>query len=846
MTKAKFDGDRAVEWTLDFNDSPFTEVNAIAQTKWLSQTGMVRTAQSWMWAAGSREKAGEQVPVVWRISAAGAVDLVCEPTRIVAIHQATTVVALERVAPGDRLRVLMRTSPVDLGEAALLEVTLEADCEEVVAERRLYLGSDNLSSETLDSLPSRPRWSSRVEGAGPAQRTLNLRRGTTIYRFDSATGDLADSVSDRRQQAGEAALSGLAVTKSGNPQRKVVLTNDSGQIKQFDENGEYEFNLGLVTGVRSPLLHPAIDNTGSVWAIGGNRGASLLRLDTSLNAFRLQFDECFWLSEGERDAGYGCIEPEFISIDDGSIDNGFIHAVGRGRTHARSGPRYRYFLARFDVSGSTTVPLRYLPQEVNDLVISEVGIDNSSLSIKADSMRALGDDVTLVNIFQAFPLRAPSTSDPIEYGPRNAFKLYHYGATAQTRWSLDTRNLALQEAKLAHDGGAVLLIVISGKTEHELSSAAYQEPGIDHNVGLLKLDAEGHPQWLRVYGTATTDVPLALRRTLDGYVIAAVSRGVDAVTPGSQDLWVLKVGPDGRIAGDAQGTELCQAGLASFDGEATFAKIDQLTSGGATTLTEPLATGSTNYRLGSVDVVTLPTDSSALQSENTARQCSGSSTDEQEPAFDPNAVGVPITINLSGRVGQDTNNFVQSQAGPPLTCVDNVCTGEAQLGSTIVLEPVVDANSEFDNWGACASDPGFTVDPVTKTLTINLIEGVTAITCEAVFGSAGCSSVAPTIQSVTVTAAIGGGTPPQIDMAYQLTDGEEYRFVADVAAAEGTVSWEILLDGDINPVHNAAGLDLNYTFAGLGRGASGVIRVTSIACDGTRGTPTDVFFEVID
>lgn len=90
-------------------------------------------------------------------------------------------------------------------------------------------------------------------------------------------------------------------------------------------------------------------------------------------------------------------------------------------------------------------------------------------------------------------------------------------------------NDGLADAVSAHGGGLLLAV----------NTAA----DADEGTWLLRTDDAGDVTWKRTYDLGERDVPVALRRVADGYVLAGYGREYDGA---SRSPWLLRVAPDGE------------------------------------------------------------------------------------------------------------------------------------------------------------------------------------------------------------------------------------------------------------------------------------------------------------
>lgn len=183
------------------------------------------------------------------------------------------------------------------------------------------------------------------------------------------------------------------------------------------------------------------------------------------------------------------------------------------------------------------------------------------------------------------------------------------------------------KAVAASDGGVAVMFSVRQRGE---------VPGVrsnaniigDSDVALLKLDAAGNPQWLRVFGGAGDEISEQLTRMSDGgYALLGTSNSFDALTPGSVDMFVVRTGPDGHVARTADGGDACQACLGSITGAQLFELLGEREVAAFEAVSAPLQMTVSTVALPEAEGVT-----ENVPGETNARQCSGNVTDVQETA----------------------------------------------------------------------------------------------------------------------------------------------------------------------------------------------------------------------
>ena len=176
----------------------------------------------------------------------------------------------------------------------------------------------------------------------------------------------------------------------------------------------------------------------------------------------------------------------------------------------------------------------------------------------------------------------------------------------------------------ASDGGVAVYFGVRQTADVEGLRSNANITG-DADLALLKLDAAGNPRWMRVYGAARDENPDQIVRMADGgYAISGTSDSLDAVTPGSLDIIVVRTGPDGHVGRTIDGGDSCQACLGSITG-AALREIVTAAQAHTVTRAAPVALTSTPVAVHSVVPVTVP-----MRGETHGRSCIGNVTDVQE------------------------------------------------------------------------------------------------------------------------------------------------------------------------------------------------------------------------
>ncbi|MFK8053454.1 MAG: PKD domain-containing protein [Woeseiaceae bacterium] len=771
-------------WGREFANDAFTEVNDLAWTlaERINVTSNTREFTTTLWAAGSAMRDGEKVPSVWSLSLDGQVVAQCFPPRVVGFGVASTVVAIERGDAGLRLLLAVQDERTD--EPSLREITIDTDCD-IQGDIRGYDADSNVLRSVLDRLPNQPQFSSRNSADGSGVETVvDVRSGRRIYRFDRTTRALATTLDSLNGDPVDTIPTGIAARKTEVGAGLVVLTGSEGQIQGFDDSGAPAFNINFSNFGAQQLTSPVIDGANQVWIAGEEGGTPLVRLGNNRVLEELNLLTCFWRSRDVIRSGSYC-PFDIMSIDDGSVASGWVHMIGRGRvSDGVDGPAYRYFKLSFDENLPQTFEIRYLADDLDDLVFSNEEFSGGRLFMDLDTRNGDADGDTLVRIMQVQPEPTPRDVRLARRG--RTLQLQHYGATDATRWAINASGLSIQDAVLAHDGGVVMLMIATLDI-NSLSSSNAGTIGIERNIALVKLTAEGATQWMRVYGTAGDDLPTEIIRTVDGYAIAAMSDGVDALTPASQDLLLIKTGIDGRIASDANGEESCQAVLLTEDGDFANTELRRAVDGALRVDLPPWTPDLRGFQTTQLTTTTVPTTTAPLESTTTARQCFGRATNLQEDPF-TTTQNAEISVVIVG------NGSVEVRAGNTL---DTLCTGDCTnavaVGSQVTLEPTPTEGWVFSDW----SGDAVCESPSTTPMFV-AVEGVTQ--CVATF----VVDAQPPVARINLT-------PPG---GFETTIAIEFDGSASTDS-DGTIvsySWDFDSDGN----EDATGERVTRTFESAG------------------------------
>jgi len=304
---------------------------------------------------------------------------------------------------------------------------------------------------------------------------------------------------------------------------------------------------------------------------------------------------------------------------------------------------------------------------------------------------------------------------------RASSQIAYIDTASDNRWLVDfsgTGNslageVSLVDLAIAQDGGVVALLRISDFYGASASLSGQNGDILlnDQDIGLLKIDPTGRPQWLRVYGGATSDLPGKIERTTNGYFVTASSESVDAVSPGTIDIWVLKTGADGHIQGLETGEDLCSACIASISGQELVdaVSINVFPVG-------PIGSPE-SYELvevASPEREVLPIEGETLRSVNTAQQCSGQESNFQEAAIarpgEENftlAVSILTDGNPAAGTEQGGGRVTSSPVG--IDCgLQRDCAEPFPEGTVVELTATPYQGYEFVAWDAFCD--GATVD----------------------------------------------------------------------------------------------------------------------------------------
>jgi len=118
------------------------------------------------------------------------------------------------------------------------------------------------------------------------------------------------------------------------------------------------------------------------------------------------------------------------------------------------------------------------------------------------------------------------------------FWILKLNADGSVDWQKTYGNWDLDEAssiQQTSDGG----YIVAGDTFSSGAGAA--------DLWIMKLNSDGSVAWQKTYGGSETDSPSSIQQTSDGGYIVAGSTDSFGVSPGSFDVWVLKLNSDGSV-----------------------------------------------------------------------------------------------------------------------------------------------------------------------------------------------------------------------------------------------------------------------------------------------------------
>lgn len=399
------------------------------------------------------------------------------------------------------------------------------------------------------------------------------------------------------------------------------------------------------------------------------------RVNRELRALKLSSaGELLWqspsLSDGRLDDGYTRVLRELHATP----DEGFVSLVVKGLT---SGLFNSAVVTKLDRAGAVSWQRQYVLQSPGSLQ----PIDSDADGARDDGFVFAGGGSTSFEIASVVKL------DPA------GEVLWARGYRSASLVRFDGETLGLPRIRQTPDGGFVVAITEVGVFS-TFGEDAQLQPFGQSNVALLKIDASGDPQWLRIYGALHDETLEDLDVLPDGgLLVAARSQSF-----GEQGAWLLKLGSDGLI-----GSGGCNAYLGSLSAEMLESR-----------LLDPA------LELGPTDPVTTPdpqlllADTAAplraVAGADTARQCLGSAN----PAT-PIVPAQRFTLTVR-QVGSRSGPVTSTPAG--IACGtglgDQFCAADFPAGTRVTLRADIDG---FRRWEqACEEGTGGTNETCVVTL----------------------------------------------------------------------------------------------------------------------------------
>ncbi|MDJ0910645.1 MAG: hypothetical protein QNI99_15705, partial [Woeseiaceae bacterium] len=673
----KLDANGEEVWRFDPDDAEgFDAENFPRNVYALAQTINQGTGNTLLWAGGSNN---DSQPTLAALDTEGELVQTCNLASAFPDH--VRIIAME--ATGDSssngLRLLLAERP---GGAAV-EARIESDCDVVNGSVVQFPQSGLFGATIGESGAVTARW---ITGTGLAARVLANEGKNTVVAYHSGSGAVLRDLrrENTTQYEGAPFSSSLALGRSSGGARIGTVVSGGGFFRSLDETGTVTRAV-LVDRFLTTIaidFSPVYSAQGTSYLRGRESDdvTTIVRNLASGEFDRLEFPSCFWIDREESGVGADqCgYNPEFLAL--APAINGGVDVLGRGRSN--DGTIITSFMLNLQNDGPAELTT-FISPSLEPPEDFEAGPDAARYNA-IDSIRTDGGTVYLVRTWST---------------------LTFYGPTPETSWAIGDWSGLVQSAVLAHDGGVVLLLDYD---------AGFFGGESDGDIALMKLTEEGEVQWLRVYGTGDRERARIIRRSPRGYVAAAESLGVDAVTPLTKDIWILQVGIDGRIAGDADGVEFCQAGLNSLDGSELAVGAERAFEFDFSV--QPLGpTSVIDYGVTPNEylVQAISSDQSELRSQNTARQCSGVASNNQE---DPFRVAQPRTVNVAVS-GEGT---VTSEPGG-IDC-GSICSAEFGPGVIVTLRADEASGWSFAGWSGDAD------------CTDGVIEGdAAAVSCTATF-----------------------------------------------------------------------------------------------------------------
>jgi hypothetical protein len=325
------------------------------------------------------------------------------------------------------------------------------------------------------------------------------------------------------------------------------------------------------------------------------------------------------------------------------------------------------------------------------------------------------------------------------------------GSDGESQWIYEYSffggiNVGVTKIRQLQDGGYILGLSESGVVSDSTSQGTVIPVG-QTNMLLMKLDSNGGVTWSRSYGglfdEGITDVqPLAD----GGFVTAGWS---DSLGDG-REAWLLRLGPDGFVAGGS-----CNAYLGSIPARSFGLRIPAMQS----TVVGAIADN------GAASSSIVDTNESAREpaAHVVARQCLGPVTNIVE--------GTPLPPTSHGLVLDFVGDGRGSVRSNPesLECT-SACRADFPAGRLVILTPTPAEDSAFAGWENCSSTEGerclvlmneprelrVRFEPARPSLNVTLIgDGVGVVTSDVpgISCDADCSEDYPNSTSVVLTAA---------------------------------------------------------------------------------------------
>ena len=412
----------------------------------------------------------------------------------------------------------------------------------------------------------------------------------------------------------------LALRRSGGDPEAIDL------LQRFDRNGRLlsSHDLGVGTGYLTG------DAQGRAWLFHPRCGGTLLRVDEGGEA------ECLLDTPRLQDIAIPSRAADGSVWISTRVVNGFGVATEFGEQVFQVGPEDQL---RAYPRGCALAPADSLESAYMDI------------GARQERVSAIGLRGTQTHEYDICRVDAQGREWKRGVGGRGLFDgnldLLHASSTSSLEnGTLGTddgpisRYSARSAAVAAEDGGVAVLFSVkqNGPVPGLRSEDSLRN---DEDIGLLKLDAEGHPQWLRVYGGARNDFPYDLKRMADGgYAILGQSDSFDALTPGSREVLLIRTGPDGHVARTTAGGDACPVCLGSITGANLLQLMGSLSE---QNLGPAVDAGRLEWT--PVDFVS-PRDlqTRRLPGITDGRSCSGAVTDQQEAGVRPEAPGLDFSV----------------------------------------------------------------------------------------------------------------------------------------------------------------------------------------------------------